>query len=624
MMDIELTLNGVAQRITCDPGDSLLTVLRRLGCFSVRYGSETGETGAAAVLVDGRLLAADVLLAAQAGGHQVTTVESLDVATGELHPIQAAFVESGALQSGYSAGAMVLATQALLGAGARSDGGGDPRRPLRDPRPGDRLPEGGGRGAARRGAAAGGEARADGAGRSSNPSPTREPGPGPDAPAAMPRLVPSADVPPTHVVGRPVHKVDAVKLVKGNPAFVDDVELRGMLYAKVLRSPHAHARILAIDDTEARALPGVHAVLHAFNTPRVKYASGGQSWPNPAPWDQVSFDDKVRHVGDRVAAVAAETLRDRRGGLPADHGDLRGAAGRLRRGRGHRPRRSRHPRRVRHRGHPRRGPQHHPPHRGPDGPRRPARRGVRRGRARLRARPSTSSSSSSARSSRTSRSAGSTTTSGWCCAPRPRCPSTSAGWSRRCSACRSRRSAWSSRASAVGSAASRRCCSRTSWATSCWPPAGRSGWSSPARRSSSRRGSGTRRPSPSAARSTATAACSPRTCAWSATPAPTPRTASPCSRSPGSAGCRSTTARRSGTPPTSRTRTVPWPAPSEGTAPRRRSSPSSRTWTTSRAGSASTPSSCGGRTGCAPATRSTSSRSSASGVPRRSRAICRG
>jgi putative selenate reductase molybdopterin-binding subunit len=119
--------------------------------------------------------------------------------------------------------------------------------------------------------------------------------------------VPSADVPHTTVVGKGAVKVDAVKLVKGHPAFVDDVELRGMLYAKVLRSPHAHARILAIDDSEATALPGVHAVLHAFNTTRVKYASGGQSWPNPRPWDQVSFDDKVRHVGDRVAAVAAES-----------------------------------------------------------------------------------------------------------------------------------------------------------------------------------------------------------------------------------------------------------------------------------------------------------------------------
>ncbi len=125
---------------------------------------------------------------------------------------------------------------------------------------------------------------------------------------AVPRLVASPDVPQTCVVGKPETKVDALKLVKGNPAFTDDIEPRGVLFAKVLRSPHAHARIVEIDDSAARALAGVHAVLHCRNTARVKYASGGQSWPNPPPWDQVSFDDKVRHVGDRVAAVAAESV----------------------------------------------------------------------------------------------------------------------------------------------------------------------------------------------------------------------------------------------------------------------------------------------------------------------------
>jgi putative selenate reductase molybdopterin-binding subunit len=81
-----------------------------------------------------------------------------------------------------------------------------------------------------------------------------------------------------------------------------------MLYAKMLWSPHAHARIISIDDSRARAVPGVRAILHHENVARVRYASGGQSYPNPLPYDQVSFDNKVRHVGDRVAAVAADTL----------------------------------------------------------------------------------------------------------------------------------------------------------------------------------------------------------------------------------------------------------------------------------------------------------------------------
>ncbi|MCB0000891.1 MAG: xanthine dehydrogenase, partial [Anaerolineales bacterium] len=102
-------------------------------------------------------------------------------------------------------------------------------------------------------------------------------------------------------------KVDAVKLAKGNPAFVDDIDLRGMLHARLLTSPHAHARIRDIDDSDALAMAGVRAVIHYKNIERVKYASGGQSYPNPPPHDQVSFDNKVRYVGDRVAAVAADT-----------------------------------------------------------------------------------------------------------------------------------------------------------------------------------------------------------------------------------------------------------------------------------------------------------------------------
>ena len=313
-MEIRLTLNGVPRRLGCAPGDTLLKLLRRAGCFSVRYGSGSGETGAAAVLVDGRLVSADVLLAAQADGHEVTTVEGLNGAIGELHPIQAAFVETGALQSGYSAGAMVLAAKALL------ERNPDPSEAeIRDALSGilDResgyvkVVE-----AVRRAAAALRGEHVDAIGplvverltgrtvTASEPTADAARGVSP----AVPRLVPSPDVPATAVVGRPVQKVDALPLVKGSPVFTDDIELRGMLHAKILRSPHAHARVVAVDDTEARALPGVHAVLHCGNTARVKYASGGQSWPNPYPWDQVSFDDKIRHVGDRVAAVAAETV----------------------------------------------------------------------------------------------------------------------------------------------------------------------------------------------------------------------------------------------------------------------------------------------------------------------------
>ena len=109
-------------------------------------------------------------------------------------------------------------------------------------------------------------------------------------------------------VGHAETKVDAVKLVQGKPAFTADFEKRDMLYAKVLRSPHAHAEIKNIDTSRAEALLGVVAVLTWKDLPRVAYSTAGQSHPIPGPLDSFSLDHKVRFVGDRVAFVAAESV----------------------------------------------------------------------------------------------------------------------------------------------------------------------------------------------------------------------------------------------------------------------------------------------------------------------------
>ena len=308
-----ITLNGVEEQFVGIAGETLLELLRRNGCFSVRYGSDSGETGAGAILLDGRLASSEVVLAAQANGHRVDTLEGLSAMREDLDPVQTAFVAVGGFQSGYSAGALILAAHALLAANPSPT-----EAEIRDALSGvlDRetayvkAVE-----AVQRAATVmRGEATVpfgpailapltDG----KNPA-AYEPAPtAPDVSPAVPRLILCADVPEMAVVGKPELKVDGLKLARGNPAFADDIELRGMLHARVLRSPHAHARILDIDDSAALALPGVHAVKHYKNTPRVMYASGGQSWPNPYPWDQASFDNKVRHVGDRVAAVAAES-----------------------------------------------------------------------------------------------------------------------------------------------------------------------------------------------------------------------------------------------------------------------------------------------------------------------------
>jgi len=319
-MQITLTVNNQEKIISCEPGDSLLRVLRREGLFSVRYGSDDGTTGAAAVLIDGKLMNAEVMLAAQAEGHSIETIEAMAQGI-NLHPIQDAFIRTGAIQCGYCTPAMMLAAKALIAAN-QNPSEAEIREALSGVlcrctgylKPVQAIMEAA--------AVLRGEPPTTIEVNVVEPltfMPEDNGGTEPDFPDGgaggtqistkplLPKFIYAPHAPKTDVIGKPETKVDAIKLAKGNPAFVDDIELRGMLHAKMLWSPHAHARIISIDDSEARNMPGVHAVLHCFNVPRVKYASGGQSYPNPKPYDQVSFDNKVRYVGDRVAAVAAET-----------------------------------------------------------------------------------------------------------------------------------------------------------------------------------------------------------------------------------------------------------------------------------------------------------------------------
>jgi probable selenate reductase molybdenum-binding subunit len=123
--------------------------------------------------------------------------------------------------------------------------------------------------------------------------------------------------PDWNVVGHSVEKVDSLGLACGAPAFVDDLPMRGLLHGAILTSPHAHARIRAIDTAQAERMEGVHAVLCHKNVPRVVHSTAGQSYPEPSAYDTFMFDDKVRYVGDRVAAVAAESRELARAALRA-------------------------------------------------------------------------------------------------------------------------------------------------------------------------------------------------------------------------------------------------------------------------------------------------------------------
>ncbi len=109
------------------------------------------------------------------------------------------------------------------------------------------------------------------------------------------------------VVNKSVEKIDSKYLALGKPSYVGDLIPDNALTVKMLWSPHAHARIKSIDISAAEKMPGVKGVLYHGNVPRIPHCTAGQGYPEPSPYDTFMFDKKVRFVGDRVAAVAAET-----------------------------------------------------------------------------------------------------------------------------------------------------------------------------------------------------------------------------------------------------------------------------------------------------------------------------
>ena len=113
-MRIELVVNGERRELDVWAGESLLYALReRLELPGSKNACEQGECGSCSVLLDGTLVCACLVLAAQADGHEVATVEGL-AAEGRLHPVQEAYVEAGAVQCGFCTPGLVVATADLL------------------------------------------------------------------------------------------------------------------------------------------------------------------------------------------------------------------------------------------------------------------------------------------------------------------------------------------------------------------------------------------------------------------------------------------------------------------------------------------------------------------------------
>ena len=112
-MEIKINLNSMEETFRVNDRVRLMQLLRREGCQSVKHGCETGDCGACTVLVDGLPIVSCVMLAAQADGRRVATMEGLD-STPMMERLQRAFINSGAIQCGYCTPAMLLVANALL------------------------------------------------------------------------------------------------------------------------------------------------------------------------------------------------------------------------------------------------------------------------------------------------------------------------------------------------------------------------------------------------------------------------------------------------------------------------------------------------------------------------------
>jgi putative selenate reductase molybdopterin-binding subunit len=256
-------INGKAFSEHPQAGQCLRTFLRELGHFGVKKGCDAGDCGACTVLIDGEPVHSCIVPAFRAEGHAVTTIEGLAPDSG-THPMQQAFLDAQAFQCGFCTSGMIL-TCASLNQAQRQDLGASLKGNL---------------------------CRCTGYRAIED---------------ALNGKINIEDAAAGTAFGRSLPAPAGPQLVRGAARYTFDTAIEGLLHIKMLRSPHPHAKIVSIDKTAALAVAGVHAVLSFEDAPDRLFSTARheKAWMDPD--DTRVLDNIVRFVGQKVAAVVAET-----------------------------------------------------------------------------------------------------------------------------------------------------------------------------------------------------------------------------------------------------------------------------------------------------------------------------
>ena len=250
-----LLVNGVPQDCDPAPGQCLRTQLRQLGWYGVKRGCDAGDCGACTVWLDGQPVHSCLFPARRAEGHAVTTIEGL-AGKDTLHPMQQAFMDAQGFQCGFCTPGMIMTASAL------------------SPAQRDDLPR----------AMKGNLCRCSGY-------------------RAIADAI--AGIQNVDVLSSSAPAPDARAVVTGSARYTLDMAAADLLHMKLLRSPHAHARICRIDRTAALAIPGVVAIFTHEDAPTRLFTTARHEDFRMNPDDTRVLDDIVRFAGQRVAAVVA-------------------------------------------------------------------------------------------------------------------------------------------------------------------------------------------------------------------------------------------------------------------------------------------------------------------------------